>query len=97
LDAIEEMGIAVQRLPLGELARGEFAKKPDVIGWFEGRKHRAHLLCAARRGKFAVVVSQRVVDRAEPSAGRGRVELASVYEIAPEDHRVSVAAVGAGR
>ena len=31
LDAVEEVGVAVQRLPFGKLARGELAEELDVV------------------------------------------------------------------
>jgi len=97
LDAVEEVGIAVQRLPFGKLARGEFADEFNVVRGRKGRQHRAHLRCAAATGKFAVVVHKRVMDPAEPSAGGGRVEFARPGEVVPEDERVSVPAMRARR
>ncbi|HEX3266981.1 MAG TPA: hypothetical protein VHQ98_03250 [Gaiellaceae bacterium] len=87
----------MQRLPLGELARGEFAEQFDVVGGGERLEHRSHLFCAACRGQVAVVVGERLVNRVEPSAGSGRVELAGLHEVVPENERISVVAVWARR
>jgi len=97
LDAVEEVGIPVQRLPFGKLPRGEFAEQLDVIGRGERLEHRSHLFCAACRGQVAVVVGERLVDRVEPSAGCGRVELAGLHEVVPEDERMTTVVVWARR
>ena len=98
LDAVEEVGIPVQRLPFGKLPRGEFAEQLDVIGRGERLEHRSHLFYAACRGQqVAVVVGERLVDRVEPSAGCGRVELAGLHEVVPEDERMTTVVVWARR
>jgi hypothetical protein len=93
LDAVEKVGVPVQRLSLRQLARSEFAKEFDVVGRRERSEHRSHLFCAACAGQFAVVVGERVVNRVEPSAGCGRVELAGLLKVVPEDDRMPFVAV----
>ena len=97
LHAVEEVRVAVQRLPFGKFARGEFAQKFDIIS-------------KARRARASRVLPRPVqrggVRRRSPRASRGlraalaRRRLASsgngLHEVVPEDERVSVAAVGAG-
>lgn len=97
LDAVEKVGVSVQSLSLRELARGEFAEEFDVVGRCERLQHRSHLVCPACTGQFGVIVGERVVDRVEPSAGCGGVELPCLHEVMPEDERMSVVAVWAGR
>jgi hypothetical protein len=91
------VGIAVQRLPLRELARRELAEKLDVVGRREGLEHRAHLLRAACTGQLTVVVGERGVDHSQPPAGCGRLEPAGPHEVAPEDERMPVVVVRALR
>jgi hypothetical protein len=53
LDAVEEVGVSVQRLSLRELARGELAEELDVGRRRERLEHRSHLVFAACAGQFA--------------------------------------------
>src|SRR5581483_12248879 len=88
LEAVEEVCVAVQRLPGGKTASSERAEKLDVARRLERREHLAHLSGAPAGRELARVAGERFVDRPEPTPGRRRVELALSDDVAPEDEHV---------
>ena len=87
----------MQRLTVGKLTRGKLAEKLDIVGRRQRREHGPNILGAAGPRKLALVISERVVDRPEPAARSRRVKIALLREITPEDERVPVAPMWAGR
>jgi hypothetical protein len=83
--AILEVRVAVQRLPVDSRpSRHETAEQLGVGRRLDRIQHRSDVAGMTGGRKLPVVVEQRIVDHAEPAAGRTRVDVAARIDVPPE-------------